>query len=515
MIPLPDPAVATADKPARPTTTTIRNVSLVDEANVQLVTTLIDAAGRRELGLPTSDSLFFPAATSQVMLQRKIWVKRVGASSTLVQIGENDLVDDARDTILRKYANSLGKTFDSPDVVLHIITRADQGQNRTQRVLGPEEELCKTLDSLYPGGQTVDEALIIDTPQRRTPRPSPRPIANYQSYHAMDEYRPQETGTEYFPPMPVFIPPTVPQTTASTEGRVEARTAHHHHSVVAANADHPRSISVLNTGQIAPLPSPGGRGRHHNRPKYGRQPTTSPTLMANPGLPAVNPPLPSQPQLMHRQTGRPRLDSSASEAHHPNGVGIPPAPPLPSPPAPEAAPTNQHNSQPPTPSGAQSVTHRPGRPKKLRKATEAPRKKERLHQRLLPPQSSCTRNRQSTRRLRATNQRPNRRGQHHQPPHSRRTDEAAKSTLANRNERPNRRRQVPPRWLPSRAHGHPNARHERPPSHDGNSALRARKRHRRLQLHPQHRRCRGRTERRTHPRRETPPLPANGESATQ
>ena len=44
---------------------------------------------------------------------RKIWVKRPGSSATLVQIREDDLVDDVRDMILRKYANSLGRNFDA------------------------------------------------------------------------------------------------------------------------------------------------------------------------------------------------------------------------------------------------------------------------------------------------------------------------------------------------------------------------------------------------------------------
>lgn len=289
------------------------------------------------------------------MLHRKIWVKRPNASATLVQIREDDLVDDVRDMILKKYANSLGKTFDAPDMTLRIVTRADGTGPRSERLLGPEEEICRTIDTYYPGGQTVEEALVIDVPHKRTPRPSPR---NYNSYHAMEDLRPQENGTDYFPPMPAIIQPTMSNSVGSNH--------------LPAVVDHPRSISVLNTGQVPPLPSPGGR-RHRaereHRPKYGRQHTSSPTILSHGAPnPAAAPPTLSTNHLPHRVTGRPRVDSSASEAHHQtNGVPAS-APPLPTPPAPEAA----KNSTPPTPSSAAPGSahgHRSSRPRKTRKPT--------------------------------------------------------------------------------------------------------------------------------------------------
>ncbi|KAK4888509.1 hypothetical protein LTR28_002930, partial [Elasticomyces elasticus] len=158
------------------------------------------------------------------MLHRKIWVRRPGASATQVQIREDDLVDDVRDMILRKYMNSLGRSFDSPDVTLRIVSRHDNQKDVVERQLGPEEDMCRTLDAYFPGGQTVDEALIIHVPQRRTPKPSPR-IQHVQSYAALDEYRPVESGNEYFPPMPAILPASLPQTAASHDSRA----SHHAH----------------------------------------------------------------------------------------------------------------------------------------------------------------------------------------------------------------------------------------------------------------------------------------------
>ncbi|EMC93878.1 hypothetical protein BAUCODRAFT_75302 [Baudoinia panamericana UAMH 10762] len=318
------------------------------------------------------------------MLNRKIWVRRPGASATLVQIREDDLVDDVREMILKKYANSLGRTFDAPDMTLRIVQRAEQGQPRHERQLGPEEEMCRTIDSYYPGGQTVEDALVIDVPQRRTPRPSPRAYQQ-AGYQALDDYRPLENGTDYFPPMPAVVPGSIAQTSNSNDGR--AGVQQHHPSTAAPLEPHQRSISVLNTGQLPPLPSPGGgrRGHRDHRPKYQRQHTSSPTIVThasappghNPGVVAIGVPgsanSSSMHPLVHRQTTRPRNDSLASDGHHPtNGLSaaVPAAQP-PTPPAPDTLTAHQAVSNPPTPSSGSTpvnAQHR-ARPRKNRKTT--------------------------------------------------------------------------------------------------------------------------------------------------
>jgi hypothetical protein len=75
-----------------------------------------------------------------VIMQRKVWVRRPSASATLVTVQDDDLVDSVRDMIMHKYANSLGRTIDSPDITLKITTREQAGKSISQeRVLGPEE----------------------------------------------------------------------------------------------------------------------------------------------------------------------------------------------------------------------------------------------------------------------------------------------------------------------------------------------------------------------------------------
>ena len=208
------------------------------------------------------------------MTLRKVWVKRPGASATLVTINEGDLVDDVRDMILRKYTNSLGRSYDPPDLMLRIVGRRTSMRVSpgAERILGPEEHLTRLLDIHYPGGQAVDEALIIDVPHR-TPRASPRGASHV---HFAEDARPG-VGGEYFPPMPVagsISSPHLP----SAAGSVSSQTGHHY----------ARTSTGLGPGHIPNLPSPGGgrtRGLHLGRPRVARTHTQSPTLLAgSPGI---------------------------------------------------------------------------------------------------------------------------------------------------------------------------------------------------------------------------------------
>jgi len=284
-----------------------RRQSLVTAPDAKVITNLLEPAVDQppaETSPPTATDYFGgPAANfSPAMLHRKIWVKRPNASATLVQIREDDLVDDVRDMILRKYANSLGRSFDAPDVTLKVVPRdAANGKDRT---LGPEEEMCRMLDNYYPGGQKVNEALIIDVPKPRTPKPSPR-VPPY--YHHHDDGT--HTQTEYFPPMPIVHP--------SPGGGVPDARMQLPHA--------PHSIAVLNTGQLPALPSPGGtrKGPHRlsGRPQYPRHNTASPTTLGN-GIPSS--------ATSSRPPNRQRHDSSASDTKRSttsnNPIPTPPAP---------------------------------------------------------------------------------------------------------------------------------------------------------------------------------------------
>lgn len=251
----------------------VRRQSIVDKSQSHVIADLLRSESPQ---LKPEDFESFTSRPSSInMARKKIWVKRPGSSATQVMINEEDLVDDVRDMILRKYANSLGRNFDSPDVTLRIIFRRPSGRHsQTERTLGPEEAVAKILEMYYPGGQAVEEALIIDVPQRRTPKHSPHLAL---PYYLADDARPRENGTDYFPPMPPAGPrsPHLPTTHTVSDGQ--------------RNPQHPttHSMAVLTTGQLPNLPSPGIRIPRHSfhRPRIGRQHTTSPTVMQTSGTP--------------------------------------------------------------------------------------------------------------------------------------------------------------------------------------------------------------------------------------
>ncbi|KLP10908.1 Uncharacterized protein Y057_8196 [Fusarium fujikuroi] len=245
------PQAGTPGSPSRPAPPP-RRQSLLSNRQTTLINTLLSPS----LNEPGYSQNTTYAPINGNMVTRKIWVKRPHASPTLVTVNEDDLVDDVRDMILRKYSNSLGRSFDSPDINIRIIPR-DQ---HSERILNPEEPMGRTLDAYYPGGQTVEEALVIDIP-RRPPKASPRPVvpAYVGNIYYSEDGRPTETSDGYFPSVAAH-----PGAVGSPHLPVAVPTH--------VNPQAPHSIAVLGTGHIPPIPSPD-----------------------QPGMPPAAPPLPTPP----------------------------------------------------------------------------------------------------------------------------------------------------------------------------------------------------------------------------
>lgn len=345
------PSPGSTNPPSQRPSVLSRRQSLLPYQQTTLIKTLLETELPKETRSANHD--YFtnhgPSTISGTMVSRKIWVKRPGASATLVTIHEDDLVDDVREMILKKYANSLGRSFDAPDVTLRIVPR----ENRQERTLGPEEPMGRTLDAYYPGGQTVDDALLIDVPLRRTPKPSPQPHRSYYD----EERRPAEAGSDYFPPMPVPTAPSphLPAAAPVTNGQTIS-----HHPPLPSH-----SMSVLTTGHVPSLPSPGSIRRHHrDRPRIGRQHTSSPTIISGQSQlpPQHNGMQAYPPRASHSRTHSSASDKSTSSAPPPV------APPLPTPPTvPQIDPSQIQRTATPPP---RVSSPRPqARPKKSKKAS--------------------------------------------------------------------------------------------------------------------------------------------------
>ncbi|KAK7946489.1 response regulator mcs4 [Apiospora aurea] len=303
-----------------------RQQSIVPTRQTTLIKALLNSGHAQDVYNVEDPDQLLPI--SGTMVTRKIWVKRPGASPTLITINEDDLVDDVRELILRKYANSLGRNFDAPDLTLRVCPR-----DQNQRLLQPDEPMGRTLDAYYPGGQTVDDALLIDIPVRRTPKASPNP-----RFYADD--RPHESGNDYFPPYP---PPAHSHGLATAPAPGGAAISNGTHTLHL-----PPSMAILGNGQLPPLPSPGtSRRLGAARPKIQRLHTASPISTATTNGHVQHASAPGTANVgTHHSSSRParsRTHSAASSEqssnHHPHPHQAPSAPPMPTPPIPERVET--------------------------------------------------------------------------------------------------------------------------------------------------------------------------------
>jgi osomolarity two-component system response regulator SSK1 len=135
---------------------------------------------------------------------RKIWIKRPGASATLIQINETSLVDEMREVILRKYANSLGRILDAPDISLWIAPRDNSSGHAEPRLLRPEEDICMVVDGYYPDGQMVHEALIVFVPPNYAIQASPDDTKYTRLSMSRQNRRPMEMTSSDFLLMPTW-----------------------------------------------------------------------------------------------------------------------------------------------------------------------------------------------------------------------------------------------------------------------------------------------------------------------
>lgn len=261
------------------------------------------------------ESVFYSGSeTAPSMVKRKVWVKKGPAgSATAVMIGEEDLVDDARDVIMRRYNNTMAKQWDAPDVTLWLPPRG-KGQYRTNererlhgRLLSPDETLSVAIDNYFPNGvQKADDALIIELP-RVTPRPSPRAGMFSGAYHPEEQ--------DYFTPHPATGQNATPGSTGT-------RTSAHGGG----------AITILATGHAPDLPSPNnlpqpGRPRPSRRTtvtpiQYNTDQTRGPIRLK----PQSRPPVPPPPPLESHPDDPSDLDPEPHSIS-PSAIPLPPTKP--------------------------------------------------------------------------------------------------------------------------------------------------------------------------------------------
>ncbi|KAK9248559.1 hypothetical protein V1506DRAFT_528210 [Lipomyces tetrasporus] len=152
------------------------------------------------------------------MDRKRIWVRRPNGAATTVLVSPSDIVDDLKTALIMKYATSLGRTHDAPDLSIrmpHANTPSGQhsphgrrkrrgdtvrrelaaaldphasSQHHTHqpgspndeddRVLQPDEVVFALLDKFFPTGMNMHDAFLVEVPDDHMPVPSHRvPVA--------------------------------------------------------------------------------------------------------------------------------------------------------------------------------------------------------------------------------------------------------------------------------------------------------------------------------------------------
>lgn len=230
----------------------------------------------------------------------RLWVKRgVNGTPASIQLQESALIDDVKDAVFRKYPVALARAYDSPDVSICVMkATSNKGAVLEAKVLAVDEELGQIIAAHFPGGQRVEDALVIQIPSG-PPRASPFLGPNARNSPLAGQLalmHGEMRDFEYFPPTPplpqsgpqIVAPADSPQavnssstTTSSNSRSVSASQLQQaqQYNVVAANG----SITpvVVTDGAIRPAPplhmntAMRMAYRNGNRPGLARSSTTS------------------------------------------------------------------------------------------------------------------------------------------------------------------------------------------------------------------------------------------------
>lgn len=82
-----------------------------------------------------------------------------------IHLNSNDLIDDVKDAVFRKYPVALARQFDAPDVSVCLITPSLSKANSLEsKILAVDENIGDLINNYFPAGQRVEDALVIQVP---------------------------------------------------------------------------------------------------------------------------------------------------------------------------------------------------------------------------------------------------------------------------------------------------------------------------------------------------------------
>ncbi|CAK9436744.1 uncharacterized protein LODBEIA_P12660 [Lodderomyces beijingensis] len=201
---------------------------------------------------------------------KRIWVKTPNGNPTTITAYSEDIVDDLKTLVIQKYPNTIGRYDDAANLILKIDVSNSRGTNTSPNtnlksavdnnnnnninyiILEPDQNVWHLLDTYFPHGMGMNDALVIDVlpleqesptdtqfhrqEQRRTssfdnsklvhdPVKQPHPIQSGQSMHRPNPISPHASfqhGTPHSIPSQKY-PPTRIQTAAGANSHYVER----------------------------------------------------------------------------------------------------------------------------------------------------------------------------------------------------------------------------------------------------------------------------------------------------
>ncbi|KAK9471142.1 uncharacterized protein V1510DRAFT_449159, partial [Dipodascopsis tothii] len=201
--------------------------------------------------------------------KRRVWVRRPKGTATTIAVSDGEIVDDLKTYLIHKFHTTLGRLYDSPDLVVKLVapppssnhrrkkhgpdaadgtsgsphdghdsshsshrkhhghghghshghssrptsTQPDKTPAQQDRILQPDEVLWTVLDQTYPNGMTMHDALVVEVVEDWQPHQPPlaMPLPPSAASSAYPTSVPETAPGEYFPMQPKagYMPPVL------------------------------------------------------------------------------------------------------------------------------------------------------------------------------------------------------------------------------------------------------------------------------------------------------------------
>jgi osomolarity two-component system response regulator SSK1 len=253
-----------------------------------------------QFGAPSTDAngtaKFIPShgnsINSSFFTNKRVWVKVANGNPTTIVVHHNDIVDDLKSAIVAKYPNTIGRTYDSADLLIKLaIPSRSSGNNAptTKKsslsvspdrkspifaqfhapssiryiTLESDQNVYAIIDSYFPNGMSINDALMIELPI---------------SHHQGDQQS-QSSSMAHTSPQ-VQVKTLVPQTHSPSyyQPKPQYTANHRHHHLNSSGSIHnfnayeetsvsPAPVTAVNKASplLRPQPSPVSNAVVHRR----------------------------------------------------------------------------------------------------------------------------------------------------------------------------------------------------------------------------------------------------------